>query len=120
MFRRPTLTRDEFVKLKDIWLQRWNERFSDEDANHNASLWFSSVMDLLFHRGDDVVQAALVKEERALQAAGLEQDYVDALITVTGASPNKLMELVTATSWQRAKAVEIVKAHLASRTNEDQ
>lgn len=118
--RRPKLDHWALVAIKDNWINQWNEGNWPEGLNEHASMWSKAVLDQLYKLGNDIVTAELQKAEQQLAARGLEREYVDALITVTKASQDNMLSLITASSTQRAKAIDVVLALEIERTAKEE
>ena len=103
-------SRKTIERVKTRWLELWNEKLADGGSAH-AEMWFQAVTDVLIQDGYDIVPASVRLDEAAISANGMEDEYMDALVSVTRASLNNQMALATATAEQRAKAVAVVRAH---------
>lgn len=76
-----------------------------------AEIWLQEILALFKRRGDDLLTKELLDEESKIFELGLQHDYVDALVEVTGATLSNTALLVTATSSQRIQACKMVRAY---------
>lgn len=105
-----TLTKSLVDKVKTRWLDLWHQKLAD-GADAHCQMWYQAIMEVLERAGFDLVSAELRAEEESIRLAGLDEDYIDALVEVTGATVAEPMLLVTSSAYQRAKACRIVRAY---------
>lgn len=112
MKRRPKFDHFDLLAVKDRWAVLWDAGKPADQPVGSVGMWVDAVLDTLYARKKvDIILPELLAAEASLSDRGLAQEYIDNLITVTRASEDNIMALVTANSSSRARAVEMTLAY---------
>lgn len=104
--------------IKTRWLDIWHSKLTD-GADAHVAMWVEAVTDVLSKSGYDLLTPELLAAEKSISAAGLEHEYFDALMSLTHATPDNPMALMAATSSERMKAIDMVRAHKETTKQEN-
>lgn len=106
-----TITHKELRTLEDIWLRKFHTAANSDDGN--AQRWFTSVIEFLQQRGDEIISSELRDREHQIIENGLAQEYMSVLaLTVASEGArteyDKAVLILTATPEEREVALKRV------------